>query len=649
MTTFAPAFLEEIRNRLPLSGIVGARIRLIRAGRELKGCCPFHNEKSPSFYVNDDKQFFHCFGCGAHGDVIGFTMRHDRQSFPEAIESLAAQAGLEMPRDTPVEREKFDHEKRLYQLLDRVNVWFEEQLFTPAGREGLAYLHGRGLSDEAIRRFRLGYAPQDAQLLLKKMTSEGYKLEELVAVGLAKKSEERSDHYSFFRNRVIFPVGDRRGRTVAFGARILGEGEPKYLNSPDHALFHKGKLLYGLSRARAALAQGQPIIVVEGYMDVIALVEAGYSGAVAPLGTALTEDQLQILWKLLPPPENREASRDYSPILCFDGDNAGLRAAERAVERALPLLTPAQTLRIATMSGAKDPDELIRKAGKSAFDALLKQAKPMIDMLWNLALAGRQMRTPEERGAFTAVLKQRVGQIKDEPLRALYHSEFRNRIDEAFGWKPKNNAAQQFQPRTGGKQGSGGKAGWKNAPPPAPFLGTRRPPQNRQRVMERILLALIINHPALFDEFGESLAQHEFQTPDYEVLRQRVMDILAQAHGATLTAAELRRHLSERDDGSDYDPFGYEQDSGALDDVLSQETYIRAKAARAESSLEEARSMWQEKWTLLEQDKIKADYEAARVRYREHETEENLRRMKALQERIIQFSGDENDQAQSYS
>ncbi|MGB9154085.1 MAG: DNA primase [Alphaproteobacteria bacterium] len=622
--SFPPAFLDEIRNRLPLSGVIGARLRLIRAGREFKGCCPFHNEKTPSFYVNDDKQFFHCFGCGAHGDVIGFTMRNDRLSFPEAIENLAAQAGLQVPRDTPVEREKFDAEKKLYQLLDRANAWFEEQLFLPSGREALAYLHKRGLSDDAIRRFRLGYAPNDGQGLLRKMTSEGYTLDDLAAVGLAKKSEDRNDYYSFFRNRVIFPVGDRRGRTVAFGARIMGDGEPKYLNSPDHALFHKGQLLYGLSRARAALSQGQPIIVVEGYMDVIALVEAGYSGAVAPLGTALTDDQIQILWKLLPPPENREASRDYSPILCFDGDNAGLRAATRAVERALPLLTSAQTLRIATMAGAKDPDELIRQSGKGAFDALLKQAQPMIDVLWNLALAGRQMRTPEERGAFKAVLKQRVSQIKDASLRELYDNEFKKRIDDAFGWKPK-----EFTPQ------SGGKRDWKN-PAPAPYLAARRPPQSGQRTTERILLAILINHPDLFDEFGENFAQLEFQTPEFENLRQRVLDILAQAQDAPPNAAELRRHLSAPDDN----PYANDQSGSVLDELLSQETYMHAKAARPDAAPEEARKAWLAVWETLEQGKIKADYATACALYREQPTEENHRRMEALRNRMLTFASD---------
>jgi DNA primase len=473
----------------------------------------------------------------------------------------------------------------------------------------------------------LGYAPTDAQGLLRKMTSEGYKLDELVAVGLIKKAEDRNDHYSFFRNRVIFPVGDRRGRTVAFGARILGEGEPKYLNSPDHILFHKGKLLYGLSRARAALSQGQPLIVVEGYMDVIALAEAGFMGAVAPLGTALTEDQMQILWKLLPTTENREAARDYSPILCFDGDNAGMRAAARSVERALPLLSSAQTLRIATLVGAKDPDELIRKSGKSAFEAVLKQAQPMIDMIWNLALAGRQMRTPEERGAFKDVLRQRVMQIKDESLRRMYGEEFKKRIDEAFGWKPQQNFAQKQKD---------GKGGWKTNALATPFLGARRSPQNGQRVMERIILALLFNHPELFDEFGETLAQTDFQTTEFENLRRRLVDYLSVPHDTAPTVDELRRALTDRA----HSPFERDDSGEVLNEILSQDTYMHAKAARVEAELAEARKAWLAVYDTLEQGKVKSDYAAACAQYREDPNEENQRRMEALRSRMIAFTGD---------
>ncbi|MDD4615579.1 MAG: DNA primase [Alphaproteobacteria bacterium] len=587
--SFLPSFLEEIRNRLPLSGIVGARIRMVRAGREFKGCCPFHNEKTPSFYVNDDKQFFHCFGCGAHGDVIGFLMRYEHQSFPEAVETLAAQAGLQVPRDTPVEREKFDAEKRLYLLLEKATAWFEEQLFLPAGKEGLAYLQSRGLADEAIRRFRLGYAPNDGQSLIRAMCRDGtdFKPQDLVTVGLAKKAEDRGEHYSFFRHRVIFPVGDRRGRTVAFGGRVLGDGEPKYLNSPDHALFHKGHLLYGLSRARTALSQGQPIVVVEGYMDVIALVEAGYSGAVAPLGTALTEDQMQVLWKLAPPLESRDASRDYSPILCFDGDNAGLRAAARAVDRALPLISSAQTLRIATITGAKDPDELIRKSGKAAFDGILKQALPMIDMLWNLSLARRQIRTPEERGAFTAMLRQRVNQIKDEPLRELYKNELKKRIDENFGWKPSAEL----------RRGRNADAMQK------PYMGSRRPPQDRHRAREKILLALMVNHPELFNEFGENFALVDFYTPAFEALRQKIVDLLSQGYEEKPTLSELRRALAASDD-----PFAYDGSRGVLDEVLSSSTYMGAgKAAHPDALLDDAREAWKAIWASIEEEKVEAE------------------------------------------
>jgi DNA primase len=536
--SFPPAFLDELRQRLPLSEAIGKRIRVTRAGREYKACCPFHNEKSPSFYVNDDKQFFHCFGCGAHGDVIGWTMRYERLSFPEAIENLAAQAGLAVPRDTPVEREKFDAEKRLYQLMERATAFFEEQLFAPAGREALNYLRKRGLSDDAIRRFHLGYSPNDGQALIKALVqprharenghpssdknmdsrlrgNDAFTVDDLLTLGLAKKSEERNETYSFFRNRVMFPVGDRRGRTVAFGGRVMGDGEPKYLNSPDHPLFHKGKLLYGLSRARAAVGQGQPIIVAEGYMDVIALVEAGFTGAVAPLGTALTEEQMAALWKLLPPPDARDPARDYCPILCFDGDNAGLRAALRAMERALPLLTPAQTMRVAFMPEGQDPDDLIKAGGRSAMDGVLKQAKPMIDVVWDATIAGRALRTPEDRGAFIGALKQRVARIAHEGLRQLYQDDVNKRVASLWRPAPQNNE----------RRGTFTKNGKWQPPAPPPTLLNRRLPPDARLVREKALLALMLNYPDLFEEFGEAFAHIEFKNTAYARLKQRIVDI----------------------------------------------------------------------------------------------------------------------------
>jgi DNA primase len=616
--SFSPAFLSELRDRLPLSDIAGKRLRLLRAGREFKACCPFHNEKSPSFTINDDKQFYHCFGCGAHGDVIGFVMQYDKLSFPEAVESLAAQAGLPVPRDTPVERERYDEEKRLYQLLDRATAWFEEQLFAPAGREALAYLQKRGLSDDAIRRFRLGYAPNDGQALIRKLMGESFKIEELMKVGLAKKSEERDEIFSFFRNRVIFPVGDRRGRTVAFGGRVLGDGEPKYLNSPDHPLFHKGKLLYGLSRARTALAQGQPIIVVEGYMDVIALVEAGYSGAVAPLGTALTEDQLTVLWKLLPPADARDPSRDYSPILCFDGDTAGLRAAARAMERAMPLLTPSQTLRVAFMPEGQDPDDLIKQSGRGALEAVLIQAKPMIDVIWEMTLAGRQMRTPEERAAFITAVKQRAARIGHDSLRQLYQDEIQKRLTALL--RPPQQAASES--RKGFWNSS-----WRTPVPPAPFLA-RRQPSGGQRLRERALLALMINHPLLFADFGEDFAHIGFATPEFEVLRQRVVEILSLESHEPLDAAELYRHLSHAGET------GAGLGQAALAEILSETTYMHVGVARPGRTVEQARQGWKSIWNNYLQEQLQVDLQSAKMRYRDEASEENYARLMALREQI---------------
>lgn len=636
--TFPPAFLDELRARLTLSSIAGKRLRLTRAGREYKGCCPFHNEKTPSFYINDDKQFFHCFGCGAHGDIIGFTMRMDGASFPEAIENLAAQAGLPVPQDTPIERERFDQEKRLFQVMERATAWFEAQLFAPQGREALHYLRARGLSEEAMRRFHLGYAPNDGRALIGTLTAEKFSLQELLAVGLVKKAEDRPDHYSFFRNRVMFPVGDRRGRTVAFGGRVMGDGEPKYLNSPDHALFHKGKLLYGLSRARAALSQGQPLIVVEGYMDVIALAESGYQGAVAPLGTAMTEEQLGILWRLLPPLDAREAGRDYSPILCFDGDKAGIRAASRAVERALPLLTPTQTVRVAYLPEGEDPDSLIKQSGKGAMQAVLDQAKPMIDALWDITAEGRRLQTPEERGAFIAALKQKTARIADETLRRLYQDAVQQKLSTAFQWQ--KSADRGFGGASGG-QFWGKDRNKRGFSAPIVTNLARKQPRSANLLRERVLMAIILNHPALFHDFGEDLARIDFADPQLEALRQQTLAILSDDSHEPLDAAELYRHLSGGDECVALRP--------ALTSTLSEQTYTHARFARPSQSVEQARQGWKSIWNKYLQELYTPDLEAAKRLYREDPSEANLERMMALRNQIeaLTHESAESDNVQS--
>ncbi|MDD2326322.1 MAG: DNA primase [Alphaproteobacteria bacterium] len=618
MTTFTPAFLDELRERLTLSEIAGKRMRLTRAGREFKGCCPFHNEKTASFTINDEKKFFHCFGCGAHGNVIDFVMRQDGLSFPEAVEILAGQAGLSLPKDTPQERQQFDKSKRLLDLLERATVFFEAQLRAPAGRQGYTYLLGRGLSDEAQKRFRLGFAPQDAQALIHKMQGEGFTLPEMLEVGLVKKAADRPDHYSFFRGRVMFPVSDKRGRTVAFGGRVMGDGEPKYLNSPDHELFHKGQLLYGLSRARAALAQGQPLIVVEGYMDVIALAEAGFIGAVAPLGTAMTEEQLALLWKMLPSLDNRDPQIDYSPILCFDGDNAGLRAAARAADRALPLLTDAQTIRIATLPAKEDPDSLLRSAGRGAMQAVLDQAKPMVDMIWDLALAGRRLTTPEDRGAASRALRQKVALIRDEPLRRLYQDEMDKRLAGLFGWK--SRSAEGRPQRQGGQRGFGGGTR------PMPALTVTRQPSGGLRLREKILLALMVNYPILFEEFGEDLGCSSFTDPALEALRQQIVTICASDSHEKLDVEALYRQLSVGVAGK--------AGQSSVDEVLSEATYMHAGFARPGRGERQARQGWKSIWNNYLQEQLQTDLHAASKLFREDPSDANLSRLMALRQQM---------------
>src|SRR5712691_5494309 len=399
---FPPGFLDELRSRVPLSDLVGRRIRLTRRGREQAGLCPFHNEKTPSFYVVEDKGFFHCFGCGAHGDAIGFLMRADNLDFIEAVERLAGEAGIAVPQQTPQDRERAQRQKTLLEALAAAADFYEAQLWSPSGARARDYLARRGLDPETIRRFRLGWAPDDRQALRRSLAAdfpdalliEGgllHRQPPSAPPGAAPEAGSEGEPSDYFRNRVMFPIGDRAGRVIAFGGRVLGDGQPKYLNSPDTPLFEKGRVLYGWSAARAgagrdAEAGGPGAIVTEGYMDVIALHRAGFATAVAPLGTALTEFQLSELWRLAP-----------EPILCFDGDAAGQRAAARALRRALPLLRPGQSLRFASLPSGEDPDSVVRTKGRGHFDQILAAARPLSGVLWELELGGRRLDTPERR------------------------------------------------------------------------------------------------------------------------------------------------------------------------------------------------------------------------------------------------------------
>lgn len=615
--SISPAFLEELRARLPVSDVVGKTVRLQRAGREYKGVCPFHREKSPSFYVNDEKQFFHCFGCGAHGDIVGFTMRQAGLTFPEAVESLAQQAGLAVPQPEPQERGQHDQNKRLLHVAELATQFFEQQLQRPTGRAGLDYLRSRGLTDEAIARFRLGFAPADAQAILIALKQSGCKEQDLLELGLIRKSENGEGYYSFFRNRVIFPIGDRRGATVAFGARLMSGEGPKYINSPDHTLFHKGKLLYGLSRARGAVQQGQPLVVVEGYMDVIAMVEAGYHGAVAPLGTALTEDQMLALWRLLPRLDDRAPQHDYSLTVCFDGDIAGQRAALRALERALPLLTPTQTLRFAFMPSGEDPDSLLRRGGKLVLQQVLDAARPLVDMVWEQAITNRRLQTPEEKAALRNLLRDKTQLIADEALRNLYQIELKERLSALF----QNNYSSK-QRNQGGRQTfpSVRRSGTEKPEISRPIM--RRRPADPALFQERVILATLINHPQLLDEFADSLAEFPFTDAPHRLTVEHMLRLHDQMHDEPLDFEQFSRHLTQSLAG----------DSAAdgLSDILAETTYIHAGFARPTQETEKARQGLQEIWARWHALQTDPDIVAATKRFNAEPSVENQQRWLAV-------------------
>src|SRR3954468_19235646 len=415
--TLSTAFLDELRARTALSSVVMPSVKLIRAGREWKACCPFHIEKTPSFTVNDDKGFYHCFGCGAHGDAIRFLTDNRGMPFMDAVKDLAAKAGLDVPAPDPRAKEQAERTASLPDVMAEVAKWYSEQLNGLSGAAAREYLKRRGIDAAVAQRFGLGLAPDNRTALKRALGKLGE--DKLVETGMLIQPEEgeKKESYDRFRGRLMIPIRDPRGRVIGFGGRILGEGEPKYLNSPQTVLFDKGRTLYNLDRAGPASRTAKRLIVVEGYMDVIALDRAGIAEAVAPNGTALTEGQLERLWRL-----------DPSPILCFDGDNAGRKAAVRAATRALPLLRPDRTLRFVELPAGQDPDDVIRDAGKEAFEALLANPEPLDVRLWRHELEAEPLTTPEAWASLKERLVAHATVIGHADLARMYREDWLSRF-----------------------------------------------------------------------------------------------------------------------------------------------------------------------------------------------------------------------------
>ena len=588
---FPPRFLDEIRARVGLVDTIGRRVKLTRRGREHTGLCPFHNEKTPSFSVNEEKGFYHCFGCGAHGDVIGFVMRTEGTPFPEAVERLAAEAGLEVPVQTQEERVREEQRAGLTDIMEAAAEWYAAELRAPQGRTALDYLHGRGLDDKTISAFRLGFAPDGGGNVKRALESGLSKVSgecniepaTLVETGLLRAADDDRAPYPFFRNRIMFPITDRRDRVIAFGGRQMGDGNTaKYINSPDTPLFHKGRTLYNLAGARKAAYEGEPLIVGEGYMDVIALVRAGFRGSVAPLGTALTELQIAELWRLAP-----------EPILCFDGDDAGRRAAGRAALRTLPLLTPGKSLRFAMLRPGEDPDSLIAKDGKNAMQSVLDQAQPLADVVWDLEVGLKAVDTPERRADLDRRLDEMVRGIADERVRGYYRNEFRTRLWDSFrtsrtgarqqGWA---GISGQSSGRASGRigQSTGVASEVERSAAPRPDIARRRGQQ--------AVLAALATHPGLVSEFADEINALELDG-DLDNLRQELQNLCAGT--ADLDANDVTRHFKES---------GWER---ALDGVLDSQVLLLAPFARADTPTDKVRAGLRHVFDMQLQVRLKAE------------------------------------------
>jgi DNA primase len=570
---FSPQFLDELRARLPVSEVVGRRVKLRKAGREWKGLSPFNQEKTPSFFVNDQKMAWFDFSSGKNGSIFDFVMMTEGLTFPEAVERLATQAGMELPKVDLAEEARDHRRKTLNDIVELAAKFFEATLASRLGAKGRGYLADRGLDAATQLKFRLGYAPAERFALKEHLGKEGVSTEDMVEAGLLVAGDDIPVPYDRFRDRVMFPITDLRGRVIAFGGRALEkDAQAKYLNSPETPLFHKGATLYNIATARVAAHAGkstQPaqagqrgatVVAVEGYVDVIAMVGAGYEATVAPLGTALTAEQLVLLWRMAD-----------EPILCFDGDGAGRRAAYRAVDLALPLLKPGKSLKFASLPEGQDPDDLVRAGGREAIDEVIGAARPLAHVLWMRETETHGLDTPERRAAFEARLGEVTGAIGDDTVRKYYRQDFGDRLRQMFAgaerpsFRPKQRANNDWRgANRGGKMNRPASSAMRNAPfAIRPLSGGERyvvaSPQlaagplhrgHRAAIPRReaLILQAVVNHPWLLHEHLEELAEVEFRHSETARVKRELIDIFAHGNApdTETMAAELgRRGLAD--------------------------------------------------------------------------------------------------------
>ncbi|UGX92357.1 DNA primase [Bradyrhizobium barranii subsp. barranii] len=653
---FTPQFLDELRARLSVSEVVGKRVKLKKAGREWKGLSPFQQEKTPSFYVNDQKGFYHDFSSGKHGDIITFVMETDGLPFAEAVERLANMAGLPLPAVTPDAARHEQRRRTLHDVMELAAKFFAETLASRAGAKARGYLADRAISPATQVQFRLGYAPPPPErfALKEHLGKLGVSVEDMIETGLLVAGNDIPVPYDRFRDRVMFPITDLRGRVIAFGGRALEKDVPaKYLNSPETPLFHKGDNLYNHQTAHKATHDGSALIVVEGYVDVIAMVTAGFAGAVAPLGTALTENQLALLWKMAD-----------EPILCFDGDRAGQKAAYRAADLALPFLAPGKSLRFALLPEGQDPDDLARSGGRGAIEDVIAAAKPLAEMIWSRELEGGNFATPERRAALEARVKELSNGIRDEVVRRYYRDDFAERLRRTFAPEGgrggfagrgnfQGNSGRSFQPRNGGQAnrfgGQGfGSQGRRGAPGPAfipsgpyqaaspqlaasPIMKGQRSAISRR---EALILQILINHPWLLHDHLEEVAALELAHPEAHKLRAGIIAAFANDHHHSPDPGELAEKMR-----ADIEKGGFSQ---LLQRVENGITTAAVWGAREGAARDDVLSTWHQLVALHRQyHSLLRELKDAELALGEDPSEANLAWLRDVKARIGEVDGTE--------
>ncbi|RAI44436.1 DNA primase [Rhodoplanes roseus] len=638
---FPPEFLDDLRTRLPVSEVVARRVKLKKAGREWKGLSPFNQEKTPSFFVNDSKGMWFDFSSGRNGNIFDFVMATEGLSFPEAVERLAGAAGMAVPKSSPEAAQQARHSRTLLDVVEMAAKFFEETLATRAGARARGYLADRGLDPATQQKFRIGYAPAERFALKEHLGKQGVSVDDMIEAGLLVSGDDIPVPYDRFRDRVMFPIGDLRGRIVAFGGRALDkEVSAKYLNSPETSLFHKGGLLYNGGPARAAAHAGAPLIAVEGYVDVIAMVTAGFPGTVAPLGTSLTTDQLALMWKIAD-----------EPVLCFDGDGAGRRAAWRAVDLALPLLQPGKSLYFATLPQGHDPDDLIRASGKGAMADVLAAAQPLAQILWMRETETGRFDTPERRAGLEARLDALLAGIGHEAVRKYYRADLGTRLrgllspEQAQGGGrfpyPGRERPTGFK-GAGARGGKGFSRGGRGAGGPEAFAGvvssrlSTSPLVRGARAVlparEALLVLSVLNHPWLLDGHAEEFAVVDLVHPDADRLRRAILDIMA-AHeelGHEIDSDALREAVLARDLG------------GLVARIEAALTHVADWPARAGAAPEDVRPWWRHVLTLHHKNRtLNKELKEAERALGDEPSERNYAWLRDVQGRLAAIEGTE--------